>query len=160
MYEYVLTNLCLRHIVACSCSVACFKLHQTETCKANPAIFTQSNVAATNVSITNASAGVTQTTMAASTSVPSMPSASTISKASSERVCDADLERLATTPAILSALNSIELQNILRRIDGGGIDSGSAATDEQRVATLEKYRTNNSDFEAFIQNVLQVINKE
>jgi hypothetical protein len=76
-----------------------------------------------------------------------------------ERVADEDLERLASTPAILSALSSAELQSILRRIDSGGTSSREA-TDEQRVAALEKYRSTNSDFEAFVQQVLQVINQE
>jgi hypothetical protein len=82
-----------------------------------------------------------------------------VPKALQERVADEDLERLASTPTILSALSSAELQAILRRIDSGGTSSGEA-TDEQRVAALEKYRSANSDFEAFVQQVLQVINQE
>lgn len=72
----------------------------------------------------------------------------------------ADLDRLAATPAILSALQSAELQAILRRIDSGGGGGGGAADDERRMAELEKYRATNPDFEAFIRQVIGIIDAE
>lgn len=79
---------------------------------------------------------------------------------------DADLDALARDPRILSALGSSELQSILRRIDAGGGDPSAAASasvpvsDQARIELLERYRNSNSDFEAFMQNVLSIINKE
>ncbi len=146
-----------------SCSVACFKQHQAETCKATASASANSSAAAGAAAIAAAPSAATPAVAAAPALPPPTPS---VSKAATERVSAEDLDRLASTPSILSALNSTELQNILRRIDGGGGQAGKGGreahppSDEQRVAALEKYRAANSDFEAFVQDVLQVINKE
>jgi len=142
------------------CSVACYKKHQAESCTAAP-----KSTAPAGAS--GAAAGAAAVA-AAATPAPAAPSAAAqpprppaVPKASTERVATEDLERLASDPSILSALSSQELQAILRRIDSGGAGgAGGEPTDEQRVAALEKYRSTNSDFEAFVQQVLQIINQE
>jgi hypothetical protein len=158
----------LTRLLACvsfSCSVACFKQHQAETCKATPTSAVSQTAAAGAAAIA-AAPSVATPAVAAPAAASRVPA---VAKSATERVADEDLERLASTPSIIAALTSTELQNILRRIDaggGGGHAGGKGghdappASDEQRVATLDKYRAANSDFEAFVQDVLQVINKE
>ena len=159
-----LTNVeCISFCFFRSCSVACYKQHQAESCSASTtAAASSAPAAAGGAAVAAASTAVAPVTVAPVAPVASV--APTVPKSSTERVSVEDLERLAADPAILAALNSLELQNILRRIDGSGTAaSGKSAppsTDEQRVGALEKYRASNSDFEVFVQNVLQVINKE
>jgi hypothetical protein len=147
------------------CSVACFKKHQESGC-GKPAAATNaggaagagSAVATAGVS-TAAAPALQPTTVAAPPSLPP--------KSSNPTVAAADLDALARDPLTLAALSSTELRRILHLIDSGGATNGdasttttSAASDESRVAMLEKYRRSNPEFEQFVQNTLEVINQE
>ena len=148
-----------------SCSVACYRKHQAETCTAatqpaaaQPLPAGAANAAAASAGATSSSAAAASpATAAAAASFPVVPA---VPKSSMDRVSPADLDRLASTPSILSALQSAELQAILRRIDSGGATGGGAADDDRRRAELDKYRATNPDFDAFIRQVIGVIDAE
>ena len=142
----------------------CYKKHQETSCTAT--LNNNNNNATTASTTTTPSTTVPSSDSSPSTTATaaavSSVSGSTISKADEPTVSQADLDALARDPQILAALSSTELQNLLRTIDAGGQtnNASAAATDDDRRATLEKLRKQNSDFEGFIQNVLQIINKE
>jgi len=143
-----------------------------------PPVSSSNSHTATPVTVTaSTSTASTSTAHANAKTTPRVP------KSLQELVHPCDLERLARSSSIIDALSSDALRRLLRRIDGGDAADGRPSvtalsgssvathnaaqvggrmdpTDEQRLAALEKYRKLDPDFEQFIQNVLDIINRE
>ena len=145
------------------CSVACFKKHQESGCGKQVATTGTGDPGAGSADATTGiSSAVTPATQP-SISVAAIPAQPL--KAANPTVSTSDLDALARDPLTLAALSSTELRRILHIIDSGGATnsdtmSTSTASDESRVAMLEKYRRSNPEFEQFVQNILNVINQE
>jgi hypothetical protein len=150
-----------------SCSIPCYKKHQ-ETCGQN------AKLAAGNTSGGTAGAAAVPSPAGGQVAVPSASSVATsksghssaaavsILKAAQPTVAPSDLDNLARSPSILAALSHADLRSILLRIDRGGAPGTAEqrTDDDKRAQMLEQERRTNPDFEKFVQEVLQIINRE